>query len=211
MRDWTLKTTRKGLLVVLSAPSGGGKSTLTKSLLAADPQLAYSVSHTTRPIRPGEVDGRHYHFIDDEAFERLVAQSAFYEHAVVHGHRYGTSRKRVEEMLDGGKDVLMDLDVQGGLNVKRQTPDSVLIFLLPPSLEVLRLRLERRGTDAQEVIAQRLEKAEVEIRHWQDYDFAVINEDLDVAVAKVRGIVEAERHRPSRLELHWSNGPRSAH
>lgn len=207
MADWTLKTTRKGLLVVLSAPSGGGKSTLTKSLLAADPQLAYSVSHTTRPIRPGEIDGRHYHFIDDAAFDRLLAEGAFYEHAVVHGHRYGTSRVQVEAMLAQGKDVLMDLDVQGGLNVKSQTPDSVLIFLLPPSLEVLRLRLERRGTDAQEVIARRLEKAETEIKHWEQYDYAVMNEDLDVTVAKVRGIVEAERHRPPRLEIHWSNGP----
>lgn len=200
---WTLTTTRKGLLIVLSAPSGGGKSTVARALLAADPKLTYSVSVTTRPRRPNEVDGRHYHFVERAEFERLIAAGAFYEHAEVHDHLYGTRRDTVEAALAEGRDVLMDLDVQGGLNVKRQSSDAVLIFLLPPSLEVLTYRLEKRGTDDPEVIARRLAKAESEIRFWRQYDYAVMNDDLDLAVARVRGIVEAERHRPGRMRVLW--------
>jgi guanylate kinase len=201
--SWTLTTSRAGLLVVLSAPSGGGKSTLARAMLAADPKLHYSVSVTTRPRRPNEIDGRHYQFVSTEEFQRLIDAGAFYEHALVHDHLYGTRRDVVEQSLAAGRDALMDLDVQGGLNVKRQTPDAVLIFLLPPSLEALHYRLEKRGTDDPEVIQRRLQKAESEIRHWRDYDYAVMNDDLDLAVARVRGIVEAERHRPGRLQLHW--------
>ena len=132
-----------------------------------------------------------------------MTAGAFYEHALVHGNRYGTRRDVVEGAMAEGRDILLDLDVQGGLNVKRQTSEAVLVFLLPPSLEVLRHRLEQRGTDDHEVIERRLANAEEEIRHWQDYDYAVMNDDLDLAVARVRGIVEAERHRPDRTTLTW--------
>ncbi len=203
MMGWTLSTSRSGLLIVLSAPSGGGKSSLAKALLGADPRLEYSVSVTTRPQRPNETDGRHYRFVSAEEFDRLVTAGAFYEHALVHGNRYGTRRDVVEGAMAEGRDILLDLDVQGGLNVKRQTSEAVLVFLLPPSLEVLRHRLEQRGTDDHEVIERRLANAEEEIRHWQDYDYAVMNDDLDLAVARVRGIVEAERHRPDRTTLTW--------
>lgn len=203
MAGWTLSTSRTGLLIVLSAPSGGGKSSVAKALLGADTKLEYSISVTTRPKRPDEVDGRHYHFVTPDEFHRFVREGAFYEFAEVHDHLYGTRRDAIEQTLAAGRDVLMDLDVQGGLNLKRQTPDAVLIFLLPPSLDVLRHRLEKRGTDTPEVIARRLAKAEQEIRHWCEYDYAVMNDDLDLAVARVRGIVEAERHRPPRMEVHW--------
>jgi guanylate kinase len=200
---WTLTTSRSGLLIVLSAPSGGGKSTLAKAMRAADPRLGYSVSVTTRPRRPNEVDGRHYSFVSEEEFQQLIDRDVFFEHARVHGHMYGTRRDTVEAAMAEGRDILMDLDVQGGLDMKRQCPDAVLIFLLPPSLEVLRHRLETRATDSQEVIERRLAVAPDEIAHWREYDYAVMNDDLDLAVARARGIVEAERHRPRRMEIHW--------
>ncbi len=200
---WTLSTSRTGLLIILSAPSGGGKSSVAKALLGADPKIDYSVSVTTRPIRPNEVNGRHYHFVSPDEFQALVRADVFYEHAEVHGHLYGTRRDTVKEVLDKGRDVVMDLDVQGGLNVKRQSPDAVLIFLLPPSLETLRHRLEKRGTDPPDVIERRMEKAVDEICHWEQYDYAVMNDDLDLAVARVKGIVEAARHTPERQTLHW--------
>jgi guanylate kinase len=200
---WTLTTSRSGLLIVLSAPSGGGKSTLAKAMRAADPRLGYSVSVTTRPRRPNEVDGRHYSFVSEGEFQRLINGGVFFEHARVHGHMYGTRRDTVEAAMAGGRDIMMDLDVQGGLDMKRQCPDAVLIFLLPPSLEVLRHRLETRATDAQEVIDRRLAVAPDEIAHWREYDYAVMNDDLDLAVARARGIVEAERHRPRRMEIQW--------
>lgn len=203
MAGWTLSTSRSGLLIVLSAPSGGGKSSVAKALLTADDQLDYSVSVTTRPRRPDEIDGHHYHFVSPAEFHQLVGADAFIEHAEVHGHCYGTRRESVESQLSAGRDLLLDLDVQGGLNVKRTFPDAVLIFLLPPSLEVLRARLEKRATDPADAIRHRLANAEREIMHWDRYDYAVMNDDLDATVMRVRGILWAERSQVARLAIEW--------
>lgn len=205
MTTWNLSTTRRGLLIVLSAPSGGGKSTLAKAMRAADPLLEYSISYTTRPLRPNEVDGRHYHFVTEEKFQELIDNGDLCEWARVHGHLYGTSRTTLEKATAEGRDILMDLDVQGGINLKQQRPDAVLIFLLPPSLDTLRNRLESRATDSREEIDRRLSIARVEIGHWRDYDYAVMNDDLDLTVARARGIVEAERHRPLRMTISWKD------
>lgn len=182
------------MLVVLSSPSGGGKSTVCRALLQADPRLEYSVSVTSRPPRPGEVNGRDYWFVSEEEFCRLIESDAFYEWARVHDNYYGTRRDIVEEKLARGCDVVMDLDVVGGLTIKKQSDRAVLIYVLPPSLKVLEARLRARGTDSEAVIQKRLRNARQEINFAEKYDFVVINENLEQTIATIRRIIEAQRH-----------------
>jgi guanylate kinase len=192
---------RRGLLMVISAPSGCGKSVVLHNLRQLEPSLVYSVSVTSRAPRGTEVDGQHYHFVTRERFQELIARDAFYEWAEVHGNLYGTRADTIEDALAQGKDVVLDIDVQGGLAVKRRSPEAVLVFLLPPSLEVLEERLRGRGEDAEEAMRLRLANAIKELPHWRDYDYALINEHLGETVIAVQQILSAERHRPNRLSL----------
>lgn len=192
---------RKPLLIVLSAPSGGGKSTILDRILDMDGEIRYSVSATSRPPRPGEINGVHYDFLSVEEFDKRVKAGAFLEHATVHNHLYGTLRKRVESIFDQGYDVIMDLDFQGGLNVKNQMPESVLVFIMPPSLSVLEQRLVARGKDSRDTINLRLRNAEHEIDHAVEYDYVVLNDVLENTVETIRNIINAERYRTSRIQI----------
>ena len=189
---------RRGLLFVLSSPSGAGKSTIARMLLEADPGIALSVSATTRPIRPGEVDGRDYVFVDDAGFDRLVADGAFLEWAHVFGRRYGTLRAEVARQIEAGRDVLFDIDWQGTQQLKQVDPDIVRVFVLPPSTEELERRLRARGTDSDEVIAARMARAAAEISHWAEYDYVLINDDADACASHVHAILKAERLKATR-------------
>ena len=188
----TLKT--QGMLIVLSSPSGGGKSSICRALLEADPNLEYSVSTTSRPPRGEEMDGRDYYFVSEEEFFRLIEQDLFYEWAKVHNNYYGTRRDIVDEKLERGKDIVLDLDVVGGLNIKKMNDKAVLIFILPPSMSVLEERLRRRNTDKEEQIGVRLRNARKELNFAQKYDYVVVNDDLQQTIAIIRRIVDAERH-----------------
>lgn len=183
------------VLLVLSAPTGGGKTTIGRRLVELDGAIRFSVSHTTRPPRPGERDGADYHFVDRAPFEAMAARGEFLEWAEVHGHLYGTHRQEAEAARREGKDLLLDIDVQGGLQVKAARPDAVLVFILPPSLEVLLERLHRRGAEPGFDLARRLRTAEKELEKCGVYDYNVLNEDLDRAVGQVRCILEAARLR----------------
>lgn len=187
-----------GTLFVVSAPSGAGKTTLVARLIAHDPQVRLSVSYTTRPPRPGEIDGVHYHFVTPAAFQRLVAEGAFLEWAEVHGNCYGTARAWVEQELAAGRDVLLEIDWQGARQVKAHFPALVSIFILPPSFAELEARLRRRGTDSEAVIAQRLANAREELSHAPEFDYAIINDQLDAAAAALQAIVTAERCRTAK-------------
>jgi guanylate kinase len=176
-------------LYVVSAPSGGGKTSLVNALLRRDPRVALSVSHTTRAPRPGERDGVHYHFIDPDTFDRLAGQGAFLEHAEVFGHRYGTGREQVERQLAAGRDVLLDIDWQGARQVRQSDPAARSIFILPPSLTELRQRLVDRGQDSDEVIDRRMRAARDEIAHAGEFDFRVINDEFEAALADLQSIV----------------------
>lgn len=190
---------RRGLLFVLSSPSGAGKSTIARKLLAADDHIAMSVSATTRPIRPGEVDGVDYHFVNEQAFKKMAGDGAFLEWAHVFGHRYGTPRGPVDESLAAGQDVLFDIDWQGAQQLFQQAGgDVVRVFILPPSMTELERRLRSRATDSDEVIAARMERAAAEIGHWDGYDYVLINRDLDACFEQVKTILVAERLRRSR-------------
>jgi guanylate kinase len=190
---------RRGVLFVLSSPSGAGKSTIARLLLAAEPELAMSVSATTRPMRPGEVDGRDYHFVDLERFRAMVADNAFLEWAHVFDERYGTPRAPVDAMLGAGKDVLFDIDWQGAQQLHQIAGgDVVRVFILPPSMEELRQRLTNRRTDAAEVIERRMARAANEVSHWDGYDYVLVNDDVEQCFAKVRTILAAERLKRSR-------------
>lgn len=189
-----MSETRKGMLLVISGPSGTGKGTIIEQLMKADDNLVFSVSATTRAPRPGEVDGVHYHFMTVERYRELVAQNAFVEHAEVHGNLYGTLKSEVNERLARGEDVVLDIDVQGALNVIGSGIECVSIFILPPSLKVLRERLTGRGTETPEQVERRLHNAIEEITHKDKYQYKVINDDLDAAVRTVQTIIEAQRH-----------------
>ncbi|SFS43184.1 guanylate kinase [Succinivibrio dextrinosolvens] len=187
---------KKGTLYIVSAPSGAGKSSLIASILKRfnlDDSLRLSVSHTTRQPRPGEVDHVSYHFVTNEEFEALIARGAFYEYAHVFDHYYGTSKEIVEQWLNEGKDVLLDIDWQGARQIREQTPDAKGIFIIPPSLEELNRRLVSRATDAPEVIEKRMNKAIGEISHYDEYDYVIINDDFEESVLNMRSIILANR------------------
>jgi guanylate kinase len=191
---------RKGVIFILSAPSGAGKTTLVKKLLKLFPDIALSVSCTTRARRPGETDGRDYRFVTEKKFAALRSRAGFAEWARVHGYSYGTPRAPLERTIARGRDVLLDIDVQGARMIKRQYPNAVSIFVLPPSRRELEQRLARRGTDRKETIRKRLENARREIREIMRYDYVVENRELRRAVASAKAIVIAERLRVSRLQ-----------
>ena len=199
--------TRRGFLVVVSGPSGVGKTSFCTHLLATRTDAVRSVSATTRTIRPGELDGRDYFFLAPETFEARAAAGEFLESAEVHGPRYGTPRRFVDEQVAAGKIVLLNIDVQGGLNVKAHYPDGVFIFVWPPSLDALRERLKARAQDDAREIERRLGNAPGELAQYREYDYLVVNEDLPTALARVSAIVEAERARVSRLAPVGSTGP----
>ena len=185
----------RGVLVIVSSPSGAGKTTLTRRLLQEfGAQLEFSVSYTTRPIRPGEVDGRDYHFVTPEAFEAMVRRAEFAEHAFVHQNRYGTAQAPVEAALAKGKDVIFDVDWQGGAALSARWPaDSLKIFILPPDLTALEARLRSRATDAPDVVQRRLAKAKEELEHYEEYQHLIVNDDLERAYAILRAIYLTRR------------------
>ncbi|ESZ85772.1 MAG: guanylate kinase [Blastomonas sp. CACIA14H2] len=190
---------RRGLLFILSSPSGAGKSTIARMLLEQDKHIALSVSVTTRPPRPGEIDGKDYHFIDEAEFHRLVEDNALLEWAKVFGHYYGTPKAQVKQGLREGQDFLFDIDWQGTQQLyQRAEGDVVRVFILPPSLEELHRRLRSRNTDSEEVIAGRMARAQDEISHWDGYDFVVINDNVENCFEKVRQILNSERMRRAR-------------
>jgi guanylate kinase len=190
---------RRGLMLVISSPSGAGKSTIARNILEADPEMKLSVSVTTRQRRPSEIEGVHYHFVSQKEFERLRSSDSLLEWAEVHGNFYGTPREAAENALASGGDMLFDIDWQGALQLQEKMPaDVVSIFILPPTMAELQARLHRRAEDSAEVIATRLANARAEIVHWREYDYVVVNDDLNRAFASVRAIVEAERLRRDR-------------
>ena len=193
------ETKRRGLMLVLSSPSGAGKTTLSRQLLAEDPETVLSISTTTRPQRPGEVDGTDYTFVDQETFENLVAKDAFLEFATVFGHSYGTPRDVVEAALEAGKDVLFDIDWQGTQQLAQKArSDLVRIFILPPTMADLHDRLVSRGQDTESEVQNRMAKAQGEMSHWAEYDYVLVNRDLEKCLSDVKTILKVERMRRSR-------------
>ncbi|HIC65034.1 MAG: guanylate kinase [Paracoccus sp. (in: a-proteobacteria)] len=191
---------RTGLLIILSSPSGAGKSTLARRLMEWDPALRFSVSATTRAPRPGEIDGQHYHFITPRDFQALVSRGQMLEHAEVFGNFYGSPRAPVEAAMNEGRDTLFDVDWQGGQQIRASALGGhvVSIFVLPPSLPELERRLRARGQDSEAVIAGRMAKSRAEISHWAEYDYVLVNDDLDRTEAHLRAILTAERLRRGR-------------
>ncbi len=190
----TTKIDRRGMMLVLSSPSGAGKTTLAKRLLSSDPTIEMSVSVTTRSRRPAEVDGVDYHFVSQEQFSARIGHNAFLEFATVFGNSYGTLTAPVETALSVGKDVLFDIDWQGTQQLKEKARDDVVsIFILPPSRMELEMRLSQRGQDTPETVARRMAKANNEISHWAEYDYVIVNDSLDAAQSRIAKIVDAER------------------
>jgi len=190
---------RRGLMFILSSPSGAGKTTIARKLLAADDELFLSVSATTRAMREGEVDGKDYHFVEQKAFDDMVDDHAFLEWAHVFGHSYGTPKAQIWNGMKEGRDFLFDIDWQGTQQLnQRASEDVVPVFILPPSIDELRRRLIARGTDDMKVIDARMERARAEISHWSDYRYVVVNDDVDRCFEQVREILHAERMRRER-------------
>ncbi|HEX5092804.1 MAG TPA: guanylate kinase [Burkholderiales bacterium] len=187
-----------GLLFVVSAPSGAGKSSLIRALMAADPGVALSVSYTTRAPRRGEQDGREYHFVDPAKFSAMLERGEFLESAEVHGHRYGTSQKVIDQTRASGRDLVLEIDWQGAAQVRLLHPDTIGVFILPPSMAELERRLRSRGQDTEAVIRRRLENAVEEMSHAAEFKYAIINKDFDDALQDLRGIVRAERAATGR-------------
>lgn len=190
---------RRGLMFVLSSPSGAGKTTISKMLLADDSNIVMSISATTRPARPNEVDGQDYYFVDDARFDAMIEAGDFLEWACVFGHRYGTLRSAVESALSKGHDVLFDIDWQGTQQLAQKVRDDLVrTFILPPSMAALEARLRSRAQDTDEVIAGRMARAAAEISHWAEYDYVLINEDLERCLSQVKAILAAERLQRQR-------------
>jgi guanylate kinase len=190
---------RKGRLLVISAPSGTGKSTVCRIIGSRDPQVALSISFTTRKPRGNEKNGVEYHFIDDATFDRMISEDKFLEWAEVHDRRYGSGREEAEKLVSAGKDVLFDIDVQGGQQIKQAVPEALLIFLLPPSIDELVRRLSKRKTESQSEIQRRFKVAVWEMEQGKSYDYHVINDDLDRAVEEVEKIRKQVREKPAKM------------
>lgn len=203
------RTPRRGVLLIVSSPSGAGKTSLCRRLMADHGDLALSISATTRAMRPGEEDGRDYHFVDDAEFDRLIAAGELLEWADVHGFRYGSPRKPVFEALEAGRDVLFDIDWQGARDVARACPEeAVRVFILPPSIAELRRRLVTRSQDSEAIIERRVANARAEITHYGEYDYVFVNDDFDRSYAELAHIYHAERSRRRRnrwLEAYVQN------
>ncbi len=196
---------RRGLMYVLSSPSGAGKTTLSKRLIAQNPDLVLSVSYTTRKPRPGELDGQDYFFTDEAKFLEMAGEGAFHEWAKVFDHYYGTPKAEVDEALSEGRDVVFDIDWQGARALAKSAPEDVVrIFILPPSLALLRDRLQKRAQDSDEVIDGRMARAKEEIEHWGEYDYVVLNDDFSRALEKLSDILQAERLKRNRHP--WISG-----
>jgi guanylate kinase len=193
-----------GNLFVVAAPSGGGKTSIVHALLEREAAIRLSVSYTTRPPRPGEQDGAHYHFVDEPKFMALMGAGEFLEHAHVHGNWYATSSTWLKQQVAAGTDVLLEIDWQGAAQVRGLIPSSVHVFILPPSLAVLRERLENRGQDSSEVIARRLDAAQEEMRHCGEFDYVIINQDFATAVADLAAVVRASRLRAAQQRTRHS-------
>lgn len=192
-----------GNLFIVAAPSGAGKTSLVKALLESDPGIALSISYTTRPPRPGEVDGVHYHFVDKAAFERMLAQGDFLESAEVYGNFYGTSQSWIATERKTGRDILLEIDWQGAAQVRKLIPEAVGIFILPPSLPALEQRLSKRGQDSAEVVARRVAAAREDISHVGEFDYVIINDDFDTALADLLAAVRSQRLKVSaQLDRH---------
>jgi len=193
----------QGTLFVFSAPSGAGKSSLAKALLELEPSLATSVSHTTRAPRPGEEDGVHYHFVSQEQFRKMVDNDEFLEYATVFDNSYGTSQQAVQSLLEQDKNVILDIDWQGARAIKAKMDRVKTVFILPPSLEELENRLNSRGQDSAEVIARRMRDAQSEMSHYHEFDYLVVNDEFDQAVADLRAIVSGhpENSRPVQIDV----------
>jgi guanylate kinase len=194
----TAEIKRRGMMLVLSSPSGAGKTTLSRRLLESERNVTMSVSATTRPRRPNEVEGRDYFFVDEKEFQRLVAAGELLEHALVFGHHYGTPKKPVMDALGQGLDVLFDIDWQGTQQLRQQRDDVISIFVLPPSRAELESRLRARAQDPPEVVARRMAKADDEISHWAEYDYVIVNDDIARAEKQVGIILAAERLKRTR-------------
>jgi len=195
---------RRGLMLVLSSPSGAGKTTLANLLMDSDPHAKPSISYTTRAKRPGEIEGKHYYFVDKKTFQQMIADNKFLEYAEVFGNFYGTPKEEVEDILSKGDDVVFDIDWQGNKSLTENSPtDVVSVFILPPSKKILRERLIKRAQDASETIELRMAKANSELSHWQDYDYVIVNKDINVSLNKLKNILSTERLRKHRrLGLH---------
>lgn len=184
-----------GTLFIFSAPSGAGKTSLVKALLENTSHIGVSVSHTTRAPRPGEENGKDYNFVSQETFKELIEQNAFLEHAQVFDNFYGTSQQWVEQELQAGRDVILEIDWQGAEQVRRLMPQAVTVFILPPSIEELENRLSNRGQDSAEIIARRMQDAQSEMSHYGEFDYLIVNDDFDNALQELRAVVVARRHR----------------
>jgi guanylate kinase len=192
-----MKKKKKGLLFVITAPSGAGKSSLIDALLKDDPTLKLSISYTTRPPRPGEKNGREYHFVDDKTFLAMRERGEFLESAEVHGFRYGTSKKVITDALARGEDLILEIDWQGARQVRALYPDCVGLFILPPSVEDLERRMRARGQDSEEVIQRRVDNAREELRHRDEFPYAIINKDFETAKRELAEILRKERAKPN--------------
>lgn len=190
-----------GSLIIVAAPSGGGKTSLVKELMRRIPELGVSISHTTRAIRPGEADGVDYFFVNDEIFDIMVSENAFVEHARVFNHQYGTSFAQIKERLAAGVDIVLDIDWQGAQQIRAAFADALSVFVIPPSLDILKQRLTNRQQDNEAVIASRMQRARDEMSHYAEFDYLIVNDDFDKAASELESIVIANRLKMERQRI----------